>query len=146
MKPSREALNAAANWWADRISRPTFDNLGPTRGRDPRETEINTFASLLAGIAATQSGAPSASQIDAFKEALVAAIDDAEWFPNSLCCDYGPDQLLAGAAQKAGIATSRFPWKSGTWFRDGNVEAACGYGAPHEVIYQAEPRAAGEGA
>ena len=136
-KPSREALDAAAAWWADRLVAPTFDNLGPTRGRDQHETAVNSFASVLAGMAANHSGGPTPDQLAVFKRELVAAVEAAEWSPNSLYADYGPDKLLADAAIKAGIDPARFPWKSGTWFRDGNVEAACGYGASHIVIFHA---------
>lgn len=135
-KPSTEAVAAAARWWAERLTAPTFDNLGPTRGRDPHETRINDFSSIMASNLAHLKGAPSSDVLTKFERELISVIEKADYFPGSLYCDYGPDMLLAEAARKAGIPVSRFPWKSGTWFdREDRVWAATGYGAPRRQIY-----------
>lgn len=136
-KPSNEMLQAAAQWWADQLTNPKFDNLGSTRGRNAKETRINDFASMLATVSAAKSQVDQA-QLDSFKEAIVDAVNSAEWFDGCLYVDYGPDRLLSEAAARAGIDRSRFPWKSGTWMRDGQVTAACGYGAPREIIFPKE--------
>lgn len=136
-KPSKEMLEAAAQWWADRLVNPKFDNLGSTRGQNAEETRVNDFASMLAMVNAERSQV-NQERLDAFKQAVVEAVNSAEWFDGCLYVDYGPDRLLSEAAAKAGIDSSRFPWKSGTWMQDGQVTAACGYGAPREIIFPKE--------
>lgn len=131
-----EAAAAAAGWWASKVAAPKFDNLGPTRGRDARETEVNTFASIMA-MKIADANAPSEEQIDSFKRALTNLVFAGQ--PAGLHVDYHPDVLLSRAASEAGISDSRFPWKSHTWFTaDGRVEASYGYGAPTATIFTPE--------
>lgn len=135
MKITVEQAWAAAEWWAEKLTSPTFDNLGPTRGNNAHETEVNTFASTLAGMNANASPVDDKS-LRKFKEALVNTLLNGGLLDSSLYVDYGPDKILADAAMSAGISTSRFPWKSGTYFvAGGKVLAKCGYGAPHIQIY-----------
>ncbi len=55
-----------------------------------------------------------------------------------LSVDYGPDMILADAADKAGISYTAFPVKTAMWINEGKVQVACGYGAESKEIYNAE--------
>lgn len=136
-KPSLDALRAAADWWANQLAAPKFDNLGSTRGQNAEETRLNSLSSLLADVNASNNPVDF-DQLSAFKDALVEAVTGAEWFDGCLYADYGPDRLLSEAASKSGIDQSRFPWKTGTWFNGDTVTAACGYGAHRVVIFPKE--------
>ena len=64
--------------------------------------------------------------IDALKEELSNPDYNSWW---GLGVDCGPDRTLARAAEKAGIPSSNFPWKTRMNFsEDGKVKAAMGYG------------------
>ncbi len=58
--------------------------------------------------------------------------DDPQWGSalRTICVDYGPEQILADAAEVAGISRLRFPYKTVMWVSPGSVEVALGYGSP----------------
>lgn len=131
-KLTDEQLDVAARWWIEALKNPTFDNLGPTRGMDAKETFTNTMASVMAGMASDMN-APSEQSLARFAENLKLAIrkheEDYKSPPYVLATDYGPDMMLGTAAVNAGIGISRFPWKTVMWFGNGGVQVACGYAA-----------------
>lgn len=96
---------AAAHWWAERADGTAHHN---NRGGD--------LASVFAGILAdTMNTPPQCGALEKFEEILAEKIMTAE-FPymwSSIWVDYGPDQILAEAAQEAGINCANFPWKTG---------------------------------
>lgn len=124
MKITREMAEAAANWWANRLQYPSYNN-GDDSG----------MAGMLASMVASKEPAITEEQLSAFKSRLIESVLSAEWC-NSLYTDYGPDQLLEDAARIANIPRSLFSWKSGVWFgSDGTVRAASGYGVERKQIY-----------
>ncbi len=52
-----------------------------------------------------------------------------------LSVDYGPDRMLAEAADKANIAYAAFPVKTSMWVSEGSVKVAYGYGKEAKEIY-----------
>ena len=132
-------IETAVNWWADVIGGPPrHENLS----RRERISALNNSpgsgglatavgASMARMIAARHR--PTPESIERFKGALTEALGKMNrrsgfW----LCVDYGPCQLLADAAEAAGIDESVFPWKTDMWFHDGGVRVRCGYAA--EVV------------
>lgn len=96
---------AAAHWWAERANGTAHHN---NRGGD--------LASVFAGILAdTMNEPPKDGALERFEEILTEKIMTAElpyeW--RSIWVDYGPDRILAEAAEEAGISCNNFPWKTG---------------------------------
>jgi len=133
MKLSREVINKACEWWADRLKGPTFDHVGKSRSKLSKSELASSDAASLMALQATE--VVSAQQLDKFKEALAAELSS--WdrngsYHNILSCDYGPCQELADAAKVAGVNTANFPWKTVMWLApsDGKkLSVALGYGA-----------------
>ena len=118
-----EQAAVAAKWWRDRLGeRAKLDN------GDSSSTGGMTF--MLATM--TQPELPSADRLDAFEAALKSALEsDARQWVN-VSCDYGPDMVLSGAADAAGIEARSppFPWKTNmTLTPEGEVTVSHGYGA-----------------
>ena len=126
----RETAEKAATWWAARVKRPQFSALsqGERRAGNDRAME---WAELMAHLLVEE---VSDQQIQTFKQALAESLlPKTGWF--SIGVDYGPDEILSDAAQKAGISGHNFPWKTHmTIEADGEINAACGYGSPWETL------------
>lgn len=118
---STEQISIAANWWADAVCKPKFDNgdTGPTGGI--------TFC--LATLA-------SKPVPDESKVAFVASLSKvlAEKKPLSLSVDYDPCPILKQAMQDACIPLSNAPWKTNMYLNRGGVSVIHGYGAQKEAL------------
>lgn len=119
---------AAARWWADALRDPKQDN---------GDGMFNVLLSLV------RSEPPSDEQLDVFTAHLARAIDrrmvDTPWMV-IIGVDYGPDPILAAAADAAGIRRSgyAFPVKTCMWIKPGvGVTVSCGYRAPDESVWSA---------
>lgn len=126
------AARAAAEWWADAVGAPKFD-----MGAD---SVAASMSEVLAGMLA--SGHPvNEDQQKSFVEILQARIEagmgDRSW-GFSLGVDYGPDAILADAAEEVGISTSRFPWKSSMLVYPDRVTAHRGYAADDKLIWASD--------
>lgn len=147
--PRPEAL-AAADWWAGRLTQPITHSLG--RPGD-RQASINTMMVNVAAETGRQQFTPE--QVEAFRVALAERVearigaDPATWRPDApdwaaavrvFGCDYGPDGILAEAAEQAGFRLSMFdlPMKTKMWVDPGRVRVAEGYGTEPVVIWQAD--------
>ena len=125
---------AAAEWWANALKNPSFDNGESSAGGQP-----------LAGLLALM-GSPSHSDecLEAFTASLAERIE-AELasgrynsFGFRIGVDYHPDPMLAEAAAEAGLESnglSTFPWKTCMLIENGIVEVSAGYGSPMKQIY-----------
>jgi len=119
--PTQEQIDAACDWWADRIVEARHDNGDPSG-----------FAGFLADVATMSAPEPTHYQLATFKAALASNILVApgNGFGIHIGSDYHPDEVIANAMTVAGIDHIRCPWKSGMWIKsDGTVEAKCGYRA-----------------
>ncbi len=115
-------IQAAVNWWADKVARPKMDN-----GDDSPAGGIGMMLGMLLV-------KPVASeQQEVFKAALSKKLKEngTPW----LSVDYGPDRLLGEAMEEAGISLHNAPWKTSMSFYDGKVTVSYGYGAPSVQIY-----------
>lgn len=122
---------AAAEWWANAIKKPTFNN-GDLK------------ASLFATLMSNKLLEPKEDKIEKFKEYLFNEIK-AELIFNyhngyaALRVDYEPDDILTRAAKKANLNTDimSFPWKTTMEIRNYVVNVKKGYGENKQVIFDA---------
>lgn len=145
MPLSKAQIDAAVQWWMQAIEEPKFDNLGPTRDAELAGNPTAAFAGNLATMQADQTILERLAKLQPFGDTLrkVLEQDDGQIERSGLHVDYGPDASLSKAASESGMKTgiATFPWKTHMHFRDGGVQASCGYGAPYEELLK---RTAGE--
>lgn len=117
----------AASWWATKVWNTKFDN-GAT-------DQLNVMASMMASMSAVkaQSQITVEKQMN-FEKLLTEAImeklnNGATSLP--IGCDYNPDHILAEAADKAGIPSNVFPWKTKMLISDKRIQVSEGYGEPY---------------
>jgi len=121
---TEETAKIAAQWWRNQLESPTFDNgdKSPTGG-------------MAMAMAFVVHKPVTAEKLDAFERELVKIILDKQ--PMCLDCDYGPDMLLATAADNAGLNArmGTFPWKTGMSAYNGEISVRVGYGAPAVTLW-----------
>lgn len=128
----RKAAEFAAGWWAEQLAGvPRFDNGDKSR--------MGGLTMLMALSARASMADPSDDTLAKFREALVTRLmehSETEW-PFAFGVGYGPDGILADAAEEAGLNAGepRWPWKTMMWIRAGQVTVSAGYGAKHEHLY-----------
>ncbi|MCI3277502.1 BTG family protein [Streptomyces cylindrosporus] len=142
MTPRPEAV-AAADWWAQKLAGPAEHDNG--RGAE----ESTALANAVSALVRRQR---SAAEIEAFREALADEIEQHigqyGWRPDepdfgsamrAILVDYGPDPVLAHAAEKAGFQLRMLdlPLKTVMWINPGIVKVAEGYSAQPVVIWSA---------
>lgn len=99
------AIKTAAKWWTDKL-----------RQRAPHSNGDNSPASVLACMLADiGSDNVQEEQLAVFTRELENGIREAmaeneRWV--CLFCDYNPNLILRSAAEKAGISTMNFPYKT----------------------------------
>lgn len=124
-----QTAKAAADWWAEKIQRPTFDNGS--------NDAAGSFGSFLAASTAANLK-PDADAVDKFREVLRAKIEAAlsgesgRFF--KLGVDYHPDRTLAAAAEESGVKSPVFPWKTDMYFREDGIYVSEGYGQPQKKL------------
>lgn len=133
------AAVAIANWWADKAGVVTGNGDTSDRGG---------FTTALAVIAGVQGQKIAPSKRDAFVDALarrvtaeLARYAAAEWGQRmsvTIGVDYGPDPMLADAAEEAGVPRGAFPWKTMTWTYADHATASLGYRGRSVLVWQAE--------
>ncbi|HEY6117374.1 MAG TPA: hypothetical protein VI172_15590 [Candidatus Dormibacteraeota bacterium] len=143
MSPRPEAV-AAAEWWADKLANPTRHDLG--RGAEESSDLANTVSALV-------QRQRSQGQIDLFRIALAEEIEQHvekySWRPDepdfgsamrAIMVDYGPDPVLADAAEHAGfkLKTLDLPMKTVMWINPGVVKVAEGHSAQLVVVWSAD--------
>jgi len=125
-------IEAAVNWWADKLRFCKQSGLSAEERRDPANQGYQ-FAEILMTISK-----PSVTdeQIEKFKQSLAAQIENNRI--RTLSVDYDPDRTLADALIAARIPDDKgtLPIKTTMWLDDGKVSVRYGYGAPEEIILQ----------
>jgi hypothetical protein len=103
-QPRWESAAVAAEWWAEQLTRPTFD-------ADAKSNGPALDAQFTAEMAASHQ--ISDSQRDCFRNALTALIDERLESDGAapLFCDYSPAGMLLEAATEVGVPKACFPWK-----------------------------------
>ena len=118
---TEDQISKAAEWWADQVCAPTFDNGD--------QSPAGAFTMALAMM---NTEAVTDDRRQAFVDALSAKLHEVNagsFFV--LGVDYSPDPILADAAREAGVNPGNFPWKTTMWFYDdGSVKVSKGYRAP----------------
>lgn len=100
---AKEAIEKAANWWAERILEDR-----------PHSNGDNSFTSVTACLLADMGRKNiTPDQADMFKKALakrMAEYAESGMFNHfSIMCDYGPCGMLIDAANEAGISARKLP-------------------------------------
>lgn len=147
----RPEAQAAADWWAEALASGTDDHdLGD---RDASERDLT--ATARAGSAWLRQRF-TAEQVEAFRREVAEGIEQhlakSSWDPaaplvasalRALQCDYGPDAVLAEAAERVGVKLKMFdlPMKTVMWINPGEVKVSAGYGADVVVVWS-DPSAA----
>ncbi|MDE1675457.1 hypothetical protein [Nocardia gipuzkoensis] len=128
----RAAAQAAAGWWAQQLSAPTF--ITPASGQPVHPAQPSAVVS--AGLRADAHTITS-DQLAAFTARLTEAIyaELTACHRTTLRVDYHPDGTLAAAADAAGIDLSRLPWKSASYADADHVTTVCGDGAVTQVLW-----------
>lgn len=124
---TQEQAQIAAQWWADQIAAPKFDN-----GDD------SNAGGMAMALAMMAHNPVESDSVEEFKNELEALIIDRQ--PRGIHVDYGPDAILSDAAKMAGMVDGgivQFPWKTNMWLRDGGIEVSCGYGSPNKTLLEA---------
>jgi hypothetical protein len=125
-----EIAKKAAGWWADRLfdGMPKFDNGG------------DGMSSMLATLLVASKPAPDASKKEAFTNELaqdiVRRMEHTDWL--NFGVDYGPEPILADAAERAGCAQdlgARWPWKTDMTVRNDCISVSAGYRAESEYLW-----------
>lgn len=139
-KIPNEAINAAAEWWMNRISGQVIHNNGD-----------KSFGSIFAGMLADDMVRPATEgQLQRFKNSLVMRLSEYAGQGRTtiwLSCDYAPDMTLSAAAVDADIPRDNFPWKVSMRIDMEGVEVSDGYGMPWVKVWPiADKKNEGEGA
>jgi hypothetical protein len=153
-QPRPEAVAAAA-WWASKLGNATHI-IG--RPEDPSVAAGTAFANVATSMAGR---AYTDAQRAAFRQALAERIEEliqryteqwpweGMWDPTeprkasamrTVGCDYGPDPVLAAAAEQAGIRVTMLdlPMKTVMCIDPGEVKVSEGYGAEIQTVWKAD--------
>ena len=120
----------AAEWWANKIQRPRFDN-----GDNSKESEIAGFLALL--LASDSRKDLDDEKIENFKNVLSTKIQ-LELIERGICqldVDYYPEGVLYDAAVEVSVSEDLFPWKTCMRVTNETIEVQEGYGKPYKEIY-----------
>ena len=143
----------AAAWWRTTIAAPGYLSKFDNGDR----SEAGELAQVLASFGALKSPQPAVEAFDRFELLLTEAVlarlllDPSPRRPEYtgparycvLSVDYGPEGLLAQAAQQADVAG--FPWKTTMWVNWDADPAKCylevraGYGRPTQRLPEVAP-------
>lgn len=130
----RPNVQAAANWWGDKLRHAVFDNGDTSRA--------GFMSHLMASILHQT---PTDEQIDRFVCALSVAmtklVESNHGSVVHVGVDYNPDRVLLSALHTAGIEgdnLTTLPWKTRMRIEpDGEVRVGDGYRVPWKTIYPA---------
>lgn len=112
---STEQVKVAADWWAEALCAPKFDN-----GDNARP------GGFISGMAASLIAPVTEHQRAVFRDALVSILTGATEHIlgfRGLGVDYDPDEWLSPAMDLARISHFNAPWKTKLWFENGGVTA-----------------------
>lgn len=130
------AIKTAAKWWTNKL-----------RQRAPHDNGDNSRSNQLAMMLADMPTTPmSEDQLSQFQKALEEIIDhdlkECNGYNRFMGCDYGPCNLLSAAAEKAGIDSNNFPYKTHMCIEkngdDYTVLVSDGYARPYENVKPCE--------
>lgn len=136
-KVSSAIIDKAVDLWCKKLMDPVFDN------GDKSDHGFLSMALATINIETAKTKIQNmAERIEVFKTALRDELlrvrdnpKDGEYFSPWLDVDYHPCQLLADAAEKAGIPKSQFSCKSSVAMFSDCVQVSFGYAATHIYYY-----------
>lgn len=134
MKITNEQIEKAVIWWADQVTKPTFNALTDEERKQPGNRGME-FAEALASISVKPiSQTQRAIFISTLRSTLKVNRLYNRW-ALILDVDYHPCEMLSNAAKFAGIPESNFPWKTTMWvMENGRVLVRLGYGGKEQEL------------
>jgi hypothetical protein len=157
--PSDEIIQRAAHLWAEMMRQPKFDNGDPSfagamtkvlhddvvaaqSAKVPDiEAAIGKFETELVVHLQTlrdKDGEPMSPEDAAWDQKATNRREGEKatyWWRAILGVDYHPDLTLRYAAERAGLPSSLFSWKTTMFMTTRYVSCSIGYGAPDEYHY-----------
>lgn len=126
-----EYVKVAANWWANAIQHPKFDN---------GSNDVNEIRTKMLTKMVNAKNKITQEQIENFKQNLAKKIlHEVECSQNeqfTISVDYEPDQILYLSAKDAGIEeTESFPWKTDMQVTKKKVCVSAGGNAEWKTIW-----------
>ena len=122
-KPNEKIIDRAVEIWKRALLDTKYDN-----GDDSFQ---GGFASVLASMLPNNANEENLNKFGEYlKESLMNPIDNKDWYYTSIGVDYGPDQILAESAEKAGLKV-QFPWKTNMHLYETHVSFSHGYNGEH---------------
>ena len=135
-----EQIDAAVDWWADRLRNKQFSGLSPEERMSGENTGYQVAEMMAGDMSKKEAANITDEQVKLFKISLGHLITDRVAKGNGfvyLSVDYGPDMNLAQCLEFAGLPVSStiLPWKTTMWLtEERGVEVAAGYRAEMEKI------------
>jgi hypothetical protein len=137
-KPNERIVDRAVAWWMKALRKPKFD-IGA------RGSVAAVITEGMFGMLPNNSTDEVLAQFGVELKALLMEGIEKQYtsgerfrkFPKSLDVDYGPDEILAQAAEKAGLKTP-FPTKTNMFVGQNYMQISAGYGADYLYHYPAK--------
>ncbi len=127
---------AAAQWWADRLTSCRHSGLSP----EERASGDNRSYEMAEMLMAINKPKVTPEQIERFRAILIEKLATADrWARQTIGVDYHPDQISADSLDAAGItsAMGTLPIKTCMWLNDdGTVRVRYGYGSEVQTIFE----------
>lgn len=129
--------NMAAEWWANKVCRPKFDN-----GDD---SEVGFLGSLMAhSIVKPVTEEMRKDFVCLLSKQISKKLNEKDYRYIQIGTDYHPDKILRESAENAGISLDNFPWKTHMFIDENHISVSDGYRSPQEIIYQKKMETAEE--
>jgi hypothetical protein len=130
------ACRAAAAWWVAAIRKVRAERaaIEPEMTKAAVMCALAEVAMRADGILRNLATEGRLARFGAELDRRLRDTDPGEWGA-TLSVDYHPEELLAEAAEAAGIDASQFPRKTRMRVYDDHVTAKAGYGSRHRLIW-----------
>ncbi len=126
-----ESAIVATEWWVEKISKPTWYDMG-----EPSRT--GEMAGILAFMLSSRMRENLREEnVEDFRRKLLETIQKRveERGTCTLNVDYAPYDILGEVAVATGIDSSLFPWKTHMSITKNEVKVSEGYGKEYKTIY-----------
>lgn len=133
-RPLPDAARAAAEWWGVQVQSVLAEADGVYPGLSPTQA----FAAAVGiglRVREIENASVSDSAVDGFVAELARLLAESSERMVRLDVDYHPCELLAQAADAAGVPWARFPGKTVMRVKVDHVLAKAGYGAPWRLVW-----------
>lgn len=107
MDTNEKMIEAAVNWWADKLKTPAVEGINGDKSSN------GSLLALFARTTMQKNGGVSEEKILMFKELMTKLLQDNQKFLRvSLSTDYGPEYPLSEVCRDSGVSGIQFPQKT----------------------------------